>query len=85
MGVSQCVSKARIWKLRCQGAKGHKGQHWSYDGGGWFHLWPNQRGLRAMDVAHQTIPPGHARYVSPVEMDAEHYIMVRIAKERKKR
>ena len=61
----QCDSDLLFGK-RCQGVKGHEGQHWRYgDSGNFEHSTPNG--------GWASTPPGHKKYITPLEMQQHFY------------
>ena len=50
---------------KCQGVKGHEGDHWCYSPCGSYQY---QHAVPVDNIAGGIIPPDHPRYVSPVTM-----------------
>lgn len=63
--AEQCGVRVLISK--CQGVKDHDGDHWCYAPSGSLDK-TNSDGGASM------IPPGHADYISPIEMDKLYFI-----------
>jgi tRNA (cmo5U34)-methyltransferase len=67
----QCEERVFPWE-ECQGLKGHGGVHWCYRLDGSFS-WRDNDADRRHDGCAGSTPPGHEKYVSPVEMQERHY------------
>lgn len=65
----QCEEEI-IMAGRCQGVKGHKGDHWCYanDGSYTWHVNKSEKEIGKYDVAAGKTPPGHENYVHPEKM-----------------
>lgn len=59
---------------RCRGVHGHEGLHWCYDGGGWLRRWPSVRKMKEAGFGCECIPPGHDRYVHPLDMLSHDFV-----------
>jgi hypothetical protein len=51
---------------RCQGVKGHDGEHWCYNLNGNYQWEDNENDLTKQGCSGFT-PPGHEKYVNPVD------------------
>jgi hypothetical protein len=69
--VEQCDEKVFLGD-RCQGVKGHKGVHWHYKLDGTM-AWDDNDDDPQEDGCSGSTPPGHKKYISPVEMTEHHY------------
>lgn len=69
--AEQCQHKGLFLK-QCQGIKGHKGVHWSYRPDGSLVWEDNDDPLH--NWAAGSTPPGHERYVSPIDMQPDHHL-----------
>ncbi len=58
--AEQCEEKTFLLGGRCQGVKGHSGDHWSYSLRGEYQH-------TCEDGGCSSTPPGHASYVNPVD------------------
>jgi hypothetical protein len=67
--AEQCPERVLLGP-RCQGIKGHKGLHWCYKPNGSF-AWSDNDDDPQEDGCSGTTPPGHPRWVSPLEKQAE--------------
>lgn len=71
--AKRCLSELR--GRQCQGVKGHDGWCWFYSGSGWLERWPRTRAeQRKTRVGHESIPPGHERYVHPKDMMKDSFL-----------
>lgn len=68
----QCEEKVFLTG-RCQGVKGHEGVHWHYKPNGSF-AWSDNEDDPQHEGCSGTVPPGHADYSSPVEMQHEYWL-----------
>lgn len=72
----QCKSKGKCAAIgqRCQGVQGHKGMCWCYGPDGWLHRWKQEKDIKGpYDIAAESTPPGHKRYINPAEKMLSHY------------
>jgi len=72
--VDQCEHKMVMPRGRCQGVKGHSGDHWMYGQSGSYVTSSNKKNLKPYDIAGGMCPPGHASYISPEEKISDYYI-----------
>lgn len=75
--MDQCNHKVFLLGGKCQGAKGHKGVHWSYGGDGSYKYEINKNDPESMDergIAGGTIPPDHKTWISPKKMAKKYYL-----------
>ena len=84
---NQCRSSNFMKNLRCQGCRGHDGPHWAYDAHGSLIRWKNKKDKdpKWKKIASEWIPPGHEKWVSPVEMYQFYYIHIYAEKTRQKK
>ncbi len=60
---------------KCQGVKGHEGDHWNFTESGSYTWSVNiDRELKGHEISSGMIPPDHESYRTPMEM-REHYYM----------
>lgn len=71
VSAKRCVEEVFLHG-QCQGVKGHKGVHWSYDPAGCFCWDDNKKDPKEGGCSGST-PPSHKQYRSPVEMEEHHY------------
>lgn len=64
----QCSETLNFGQHRCQGTKGHDGNHWAYSSIGWY-CWKNPSGA----ITGST-PPDHPEYIEPKTMSKKCYI-----------
>jgi len=57
---------------KCQGVKGHEGDHWCYSEDGSYN-YDVQGELEPHEIAGGITPPGHDSWISPVEMADKQY------------
>lgn len=73
--ASQCPFED-VFGWKCQGCKGHSGDHWAYDAKG-FYLWhKNSREETSRSkyrIVSGTTPPGHPSYISPEQRQQDIY------------
>ena len=67
--AEQCPERVLL-ASRCQGIKGHKGLHWCYKPDGRF-AWGDNVDDPREDGCSGTTPPGHGRWVSPLEKQGD--------------
>jgi len=67
--VDQCPETILITG-KCQGVKGHKGEHWYYRPDGSYRWSDNKDNPKRGGCSGMT-PPGHKLYVSPVDKQPE--------------
>ncbi|MEM1406027.1 MAG: hypothetical protein AAGG59_04585 [Bacteroidota bacterium] len=72
---NQCSSRD-LFKHKCQGLKGRKGNHWQYKSDGSYHYWANKKDPGAIEksIAMSTVPPGHDSYVEPLKKQVDYYM-----------
>lgn len=74
VGSDQCPCE---WSdsEECQGVRGHVGPHWCYEPSGTYMCWENENDpdndMAEYPLAY--IPPGHKKYISPVDKAQEYY------------
>lgn len=67
----QCPEKTIFGK--CQGVKGHKGDHWCYSPDGSYN-YAVQGKLKPHETAGGMIPPNNEKWISPVNMNDKFYM-----------
>jgi len=67
-----------LFNHKCQGVKGHKGVHWAYNENGSFHWSINRKEqkkpISKLDAVSGMTPPGHEKYISPVDKYKDYYL-----------
>src|SRR5262245_41084157 len=71
----QCSARVFFYG-RCQGVKGHKGDHWCYSPSGDFEWYANadDPNPEHKDAVAGSTPPGNESYVSPVRMQKHYHL-----------
>lgn len=68
----QC-GEAVFLRGKCQGVKGHEGDHWCYGPDGSYHS-EVQGELEPHEIRGGSTPPGHESWISPVDKAADYYL-----------
>jgi tRNA (cmo5U34)-methyltransferase len=58
---------------QCQRVKGHDGDHWCYSGGGSYGWSSSRKDLKAQEVAGGCTPPGHKKWIHPIDKATEYH------------
>lgn len=72
--ADQCDKKVYLGRHKCQGVKGHEGDHWAYDESGHYLTTRNEDDKNPPPWACGSCPPGHKDYTSPVDKYKERYL-----------
>lgn len=60
---------------KCQGVKGHKGEHWAYSADGSYrYAVPKEELTHRWRGAAGMTPPGHEKYIHPASKSKEYYL-----------
>lgn len=70
---SQCRHKV-LFADQCQAAYGHDGPCWAYAPDGSYCEEINNRKLDKFDARASMTPPGHKRYVNPIDKQGDRYL-----------
>ena len=71
----QCPFKELLYIHRCQGVEGHEGEHWCYRPDGSYVS------MGGVSTGLSLTPPGHPKWISPVDKAYLHYMSVYVDSE----
>ena len=70
----KCDEPVSVFRGKCQGVKGHSGDHWCYSECGSLQLYPNKDEEPNPEWGYSNIPPGNKDYISPEEKRSHYYL-----------